>query len=692
MNNQNSQTLMNDLEKVVRARYEISENLRNISAIITNSEAEAEKISGKLGIELETEHLSKISENLKQGRFRLLVLGDLKRGKSTFLNALIGEKILPSDVNPCTALLTVLRYGEQKKVTIYFKDGTIPQKLDFNSFKQQYTIDPDESKKLQSENKLAFPNVEYALIEYPLPLLGKGIEIIDTPGLNDTEARNKLSLSYINNSHAILFVFRASQPCTLDERRYLETYLKDRGLTVFFLINAWDEIRKGLTNQEDKSALLEAEEKLRQVFQINLAEYCHKDGNNIYEQRVFEINSLEALRRQIKNPQVSLEGTGFPQFLDNLNNFLTQERTTSQLRQAKVISQQVYNRLHEAVERRIPLLGTDIKELKEKINSVEPEFTKLIEIRDQFQAEITVTKNRQAKAVADSLSTYILNLGNTFETDFVRYQPNLAFLDFLQRGKREEFQLEFQQAFERYIQEKLAEWELSAERKIGEAFEQLAESAASYGEIYNQIANLMSEKLIGENIHIGKNIDSENNTPSWASWAMGFFSLAQGNVAGVALAGAGFEWKNILVNYLAVIGISSFLLIFTGGLLVPIGIWAIPILGLGVGAFQAEEARKELMKVTKKELIKYLPKLAESQWESIHQTVIEYFEDYEREVMKRINDDIESRRSELDNLVKQKESSEIDREKEAKRLEKLDAHVLSECRNIELIYNYVVVE
>ncbi|GGA50061.1 hypothetical protein CYANOKiyG1_69390 [Okeania sp. KiyG1] len=58
--------------------------------------------------------------------------------------------------------------------------------------------------------------------------------------------------------------------------------------------------------------------------------------------------------------------------------------------------------------------------------------------------------------------------------------------------------------------------------------------------------------------------------------------------------------------------------------------------------------------------------------------------------MKRINDDIESRRPELDNLVKQKESSEINQEKEVKRLQSLDADVLSECRNIELIYNYLV--
>lgn len=155
--------------------------------------------SGKLGLERDIEDLTLASQNLRQGVFRLLVLGDLKRGKSTFLNALIGEKLLPSDVNPCTALLTVLRYGTQKKVTVYFKDGKPSKQLDFESFKQQYTIEPNEAKKLEQEQEAAFPDVDCAVVEYPLPLLEKGIEIVDSPGLNDTEVRNQLSLNYINS-------------------------------------------------------------------------------------------------------------------------------------------------------------------------------------------------------------------------------------------------------------------------------------------------------------------------------------------------------------------------------------------------------------------------------------------------------------------------------------------------------------
>ncbi|MGK7872734.1 MAG: dynamin family protein [Xenococcaceae cyanobacterium] len=677
---------LNDLERVVRARQEIANHFNNIVETLNKAELEGEETSGKLGLERDIEDISIASKNLRQGVFRLLVLGDLKRGKSTFLNALIGENLLPSDVNPCTAVLTVLRYGGEKQVTVYFKgEGKLPEKLDFKRFKEQYTIDPDEAKRLEKENRLAFPNVDYAVVEYPLPMLEKGIEIVDTPGLNDTEARNQLSLSYINNCHAILFVFRAVQPFTLDERRYLENYIKGRGLSVFFLINAWDEIRRELIDMDDREELKEAEEKLRKVFQTNLAEYCQVNGYDLYDERVFEIASLDALRRRVKNPEDSLEGTGFPEFMTALNTFLTQERALTQFRQARTLGRQAYNHLHEAIERRIPLLAEDVNELKQRISSVEPEFDQLIEIRDQFTEEIRITRDRKAKEVADSFREYVLNLGNTFEADFVRYQPDLGFLDFLSQGKREEFNASFKQAFERYINEKIAAWELTAEKQIEEAFAQLARSAANYGATYNQIADSMTEKLIGQKVY-PSTIEGEDYSPTWASWAMGFFSLASGNIAGVILAGAGFDWKNILVNWIAVIGISSFLAIFTSGLLAPIGLWAIPVIGMGVGAWQTEQARKDFIKATKKEFVKYLPQLTQEQWEPINQTVKDCFDAYEREVSKRINDDINSRKAELDNLLKQKESQEIDREKEMKRLKSLDTDVLSEKGKIESVY------
>jgi len=674
---------LNDLERVAAVRREIAEILSNIATAINQSELAAAAASGKLGLETDSADIKLASNNLRQGVFRLLVLGDMKRGKSTFLNALIGENLLPSDVNPCTALLTILRYGSEKKVTVYFNDGKSPKQLDFKSFKQNYTIDPAEAKRLEAEKKPAFPDIDCAVVEYPLPLLEKGIEIVDSPGLNDTEARNELSLGYINNCHAILFVLRATQPCTMGERRYLENYIKGRGLSVFFLINAWDQVRESLIDPDDPEELAEAEGKLRRVFQANLAEYCLTEGHDIYDERVFAITSIKALRLRIKNPDADLAGTGFPEFMAALNTFLTQERAISELRPARTLARQISARVREAVGRRLPLLDRDVNELKEKINSVEPEFKKLSHIQDEFQQEIIEVRDSKSRAIADSFRTYVLKLENTFETDFLRYQPELKFLDFFSQGKREAFEASLRQALEQYINDKLAAWTLTAEQEMNSAFSHLSKSAANYGASYTKVTEKITEKLTGQKIPAAVSNSNEDNSPAWAKWAMGLFSLTTGNLAGVAMAGAGFDWKNILLNLITVLSVSTIIASLTG---IALGPLSLALLGMGVGVLQADGARKELVKAAKKELVKYLPQVAQEQWQPIHDAIKECFDVYGREVSDRMNADINSRKAELDNLLEQKESREINCQAESERLKKLEADVSVQTQSIESLY------
>lgn len=674
---------INDLDRVAQARLQVSDSLGAIAKTLEQAELEGKKQSGKLELHREIEDITKASQALRSGVFRLLVLGDMKRGKSTFLNALIGENLLPSDVNPCTAILTILRYGLEKKVTVHFNNGTNPEHVDFKTFKQRYTIDPSEAKELEQQRKLAFPEVSHAVVEYPLLLLEKGVEIIDSPGLNDTEARNELSLGYVNNCHAILFVMRASQPCTLGERRYLENYIKSRGLTVFFLINAWDQVKESLIDPDDTEELAEAEEKLRRVFRANLAEYCQIDGYDVYDERVFEVSSIQALRRRLKNPDAALDGTGFAKFMGAISTFLTKERAVSEIRQARTLARQALQHVHEAIERRVPLLEQDVEELKRRLNSVEPEFAKLTDISSQFQAEIRTVKQSKAREVADSFRAYVLNLGNTFEADFLRYQPELKFMDFLDRGKREAFETALKQAFEKYIHDKLAAWSITAEQQMNTAFVQLSQSAAQYGASYTKVTDKITEKLTGQKVQIGSSASTEDNSPSWAKWAMGLISLASGNVAGVALAGVGMDWKNIMLNLVALIGIGGAIATFSGIILGPV---SLALLALGIGALQADSARQQLVKATKKELVKYLPQVAQEQWQPIYNAVQECFEAYEKEVTVRIDDDIKARQSELENLSVQKASREIDRVAELARLRTLETNVSGEVKSVESAY------
>ena len=397
---------------------------------------------------------------------------------------------------------------------------------------------------------------------------------------------------------------------------------------------------------------------------------------------MFPVCSLLALRKRIKDNHADLQGTGFPPFLSSLNAFLTQERAIAELRQARTLTKQTQTHVSEAVERRIPLLESDIDDLKAKIASVAPEFELLNEICTDFKQEIKRIGDRKSQAIAKSFHDFVIGLGDTFETDFIRYQPSLNFLDFLSSGKREMFERELTKAFESYVNDKLSEWSRGAEKEMETAFAKLSQIATVYGVNYTKVTNKITEKLTGTIPRVSK-LNEEDNAPGWAKWAAGIFSLARGNLAGVAMAGAGFDWKNIMLNFVTVYGVGTVITALTGVVLGPIGF---ALLGLGIGVFQADQARKELVKVAQKELVKHLPQVAQEQSPKVAEAIQECFETYEQEISIRMNEDISSRQAELDNLVKQKQSVEIDRGVEIARLQKLEEDIAGETAKIEHLY------
>ena len=665
-------SFIQDLEKVSLERSLIAATLNNIAQTLTEAESVGEKASGKLGLEREIDNLSQQSENMARGVFKLLVMGDMKRGKSTLVNALVGDRLLPTDVTPCTAILTVLKYGSQAQATVYFNDDRTPQQISFAEFQRDYTIDPDRAKQLEESQELAFPEVDRAEIEYPLDLLKGGIEIVDTPGLNDTEARNKLVFDYINKCHAILFVLSATQIYTQEERRYLNNYLKDRGVEIFFLVNGWDKIRSGLVDPENSKELAAAEDKIRQVLRSNLTQYTE-----LYDERVFEISALEALRQQKKSPE-SIKGTGFSAFLDSLDRFLTQDRAKLEYQQATLIAQRSYNHVYEAVERRIPLLGQDKEELKQKIASLHTQFDQLAEIRDRFKELIARISDRYAKEISDDFKEYILGLDKTFEKDFPESQVSLEFFDFIKRDKREEFYKSFERAFERYINDRLANWEFKAKDKLAAAFDQLNEKSEEYKIAYDKVVDVINEKLLGYRFYA---VGNEYKGDRFSPWSDRIEDLLAGMPDSINKSVRPFNGfiRSVLVTVCAAI-IVNFI-----GLLFSLNVIGVILAGVSITALQAEFVRVQFINRTKQEFTKYLPTIAKEQSPAIDRAIKLCFEEYEAIIIDRVNHDISSRQTELNNLLKQKEKGEIEQETEIKRLKELQNNIGSQLEQIKSI-------
>ncbi|UJB70423.1 dynamin family protein [Acaryochloris sp. 'Moss Beach'] len=670
-----SATSLAQLDQAQHSRQKVAHHLEAMANTLSTAEIAGATASGPLSLAPQVETLRSVADNLQQGIFRLVVLGDLKRGKSTLLNSLLGERLLPSDVNPCTAVLTVLKYGPQKQVTIHHLDDSPPEQIALEDFKQIYTIDPEEAKALASKDQAAFPNVSHAEIEYPLPLLQQGLELIDTPGLNDTEARNQLVFNFLQDCHAVLFVMDATQPCTLDERRYLQNTLKDRGITIFFLINAWDKVQSNLINPDDSEALASAEDRLRGVFHTHLADYCPHQ----YDQRVFEVSGLKALRSQLQNDPETLAQSGVPAFLDSLFEFLSQDRIQSELDHALHKAQMTHKQVWAAVSRRLPLLDEDLDLLKEKLVSVQSDFEQLQSIRDDFQTKIRQTRDQESQAIADSFKTYILNLETTFDEDFIAAQPDLEFLEFLDKNNRAVFYTSFKRAFERYMNDRLAAWEFIAKQDISRAFSELNEAADEYRVAYEQVVEVMNDKLLGNRFYAAGHRYDPNEVQLWADILKDVFEAIPGNMNG-AVGQFNMFWQSVMQTAVLVIVLQVIGLVFSSLFL---NIFAVLLVGTGIFVGQAEYVRQEFLKATRKEFAKYLPQIANDQWEPIHQAVQRCFDTYEIEVIERINQDIVSRQGELNNLVAQKESHSIQVEQESQRLQTLEKSLAEMVQEME---------
>jgi ribosome biogenesis GTPase A len=82
-----------------------------------------------------------------------------KRGKSTFINALLGEKILPADVMPCSATLNRIKYGQTPAVTLLFKDHR-QQAIPIQELTQYVT-------KLTEDAEVMAASIQEAVVYYP---------------------------------------------------------------------------------------------------------------------------------------------------------------------------------------------------------------------------------------------------------------------------------------------------------------------------------------------------------------------------------------------------------------------------------------------------------------------------------------------------------------------------------------------
>jgi len=256
--------------------------------------------------------LRDLRDRLTEGRLQLAVLGQFKRGKSTFLNALLGAPLLPTGVIPLTAIPTFIACGARPLIRVTYRSNRAVDEFEASA--------PDDirnrlfgfvAEEANPKNRLDVRRVD---LFYPSPLLENGLVLIDTPGIGSTHRHNTdAALQVLPECDAALFVVSADPPITETERAYLDA-VRPKVARIFFVLNKADYL--------EPHELRIAVEFLRKVLQESA-------DAEIDTATIFPVSALAGLKAKESGNDAALNTSGIAEIERYLLRYLAQEKMAS---------------------------------------------------------------------------------------------------------------------------------------------------------------------------------------------------------------------------------------------------------------------------------------------------------------------------------------------------------------------------
>ena len=314
----------------------------------------------------------KIQENLKhlkqkviENAFYLVVLGQFKRGKSTFINSLLGEKLLPTSVVPLTSIITLLKYGESEKISVVFENGN------------RTVISRDELVDYVTEkgNPGNEKEVAQVIIEYPSDYLKEGVHIIDTPGVGSIFENNTvMTYNFLPKVDAALFLLAVDPPISQSELDFLKD-VKQYVHKIFFIQNKIDYM-----DEEERQESMLFSKKV-------LEEALGKD-----EIKIFPLSAKWALEGKVTGDEQKLRESCLPEFDKTLSSFLMKEKAQVFLNSVIQSARKLLTDEEFAVKLKLKAIATPLKDLEEKIKLFEEQLENIQQEKHDnsylFEAEI----------------------------------------------------------------------------------------------------------------------------------------------------------------------------------------------------------------------------------------------------------------------------------------------------------------
>ena len=231
-----------------------------------------QSIATELGLsELGETIVEDTERRLSDSRIRAVVLGEIKQGKSTLINALLGKDILPTGVTPTTGATVVICEGDEPGPYLRREDDTRVS-VDTDRFNRLARGPLTRDAKSVDEDQ---GTLEYEVAHGVLPA---SLELVDTPGINDiAKFRASVSRGEMPRADILILALDATQLLNRTEMAFLRDAvaavggLADSGAVLLLAVNRID-----LIAERERPRLVE-------YIEEELATLCGEDGKKVYE-------------------------------------------------------------------------------------------------------------------------------------------------------------------------------------------------------------------------------------------------------------------------------------------------------------------------------------------------------------------------------------------------------------------------
>ncbi len=307
------------------------------------------------------ERLNALRGRLATERFQLAVLGQFKRAKSTVLNALLGQSVLPIGVVPVTAIPTFLEPAAALKVRTTYVSGQVEEFEPSNTNALREKLTTFVTEEANPRNVLNIARVNVFL---PAELLEGGVVLIDTPGVGSTHRHQTAAADKVlPECDAALLVVSADPPITEIEIEYLAR-IRETVARLIVVLNKIDTIEP---HEREKGA---------SFLRTALVDHASLDPFA----PIFSLSARDALRAKESGNAEAFAGSGFAELEKHLLKFLANEKretlNMAVARKAAVLVGQL------ALETEIAL-----KSLRLPVEDLEQRMATFDEAAKQFDAE-----------------------------------------------------------------------------------------------------------------------------------------------------------------------------------------------------------------------------------------------------------------------------------------------------------------